>query len=235
MEGCEGDVHLRWDERDHESHCSQSHGPLKRKAKEEEVEGDSSARFREKVRILVDPICPWTLRTAMWLVEVRRSLPLDIEWGLLSLEYVNRERPEASRFGKNRLAMRVLSLVSETKGMSYLEKVYFALAKMVHGEGMDLESEDTVLQALLASGLEGLVLEEAKRGVHIDQELWQVYASHCASGAFGVPTLYLGSSQRPFYGPVIDRVPEGQDALALWEHVRGLVALDFFYELKRAR
>ncbi len=199
------------------------------------MERNSSAQFRERVRILVDPICPWTLRTAMWLLEVRRSLPLDIEWGLLSLEYVNRERPEANRFGRNRLAMRVLSLVSEKKGTSSMGELYLALAKMVHGQAMDLESEDTILQALLASGLESLLLEEAKREVHLDQELWQVYASHCASGAFGVPTLYLGSSQRPFYGPVIDRVPEGQDALALWEHVKGLVALDFFYELKRAR
>lgn len=197
--------------------------------------GNVSVNSGERVGILVDPICPWTLRTSMWLVEVRRSIPIEIEWGLLSLEYVNRGNPSAERFKKNRLAMRVLFIVSERNGMSSLEQMYLTLAKMVHHRGMALEGEDTILEALSASGLESSLLEDAKRKIHLDRELWSLYASHCESGAFGVPTIYFGNSKRPFYGPVIDLVPQGSEAVELWQYVKGLASLEFFYELKRER
>jgi hypothetical protein len=40
---------------------------------------------------------------------------------------------------------------------------------------------------------------------------------------FGVPTLAFQDTNIAFFGPVINCVPSGQDALALWDIVRPAV------------
>jgi len=37
------------------------------------------------------------------------------------------------------------------------------------------------------------------------------------------------------FGPVIDKVPEGEEAGDLWDHVKSLAGQQSFYELKRSR
>jgi hypothetical protein len=54
-------------------------------------------------------------------------------------------------------------------------------------------------------------------------------------GAFGVPTLYFGDNPAPYFGPVIDPAPTGEDAARLWDHLFGIATLPCFYELKRPR
>jgi hypothetical protein len=52
---------------------------------------------------------------------------------------------------------------------------------------------------------------------------------------FGVPTLAFQDSNIAFFGPVINGVPEGQDALALWDFVRPALRIPFLFEFKRTR
>jgi hypothetical protein len=59
-----------------------------------------------------------------------------------------------------------------------------------------------------------------------------------AQGGFGVPTLVLqenGTSTKPAFGPVIDKVPTGEDAGELWDRVEWLMHRTEFFELKRSR
>jgi len=53
--------------------------------------------------------------------------------------------------------------------------------------------------------------------------------------AFGVPTLVLAGSNVGVFGPVIDPVPDGQDALCLWDSVYTSLKQPFLYEMKRTR
>jgi hypothetical protein len=50
-----------------------------------------------------------------------------------------------------------------------------------------------------------------------------------------VETLYFGDRDIPYYGPVIDRVPAGEETGDLWDHILALTRHDSFYELKRPR
>ena len=34
------------------------------------------------VRFLFDPICPWAFQASLWIREVVKVRPLNIEWGL---------------------------------------------------------------------------------------------------------------------------------------------------------
>lgn len=190
------------------------------------------------VRVLVDPVCPWTYRTAQWLCEVRQVRPVEISWGLLSLEYINREQPGhplVARFRSNRLAMRLLLMASRLRGNTGLERLYLALATAVHHRGQPLDKEATLADALLQAGLPGDWLQEVLHTPQLDQELWVQYEEVSTTGAFGVPTLFFGESEVPYYGPVLDKVSTGEEAGDLWDHVAGLARHECFYELKRPR
>jgi hypothetical protein len=53
-------------------------------------------------------------------------------------------------------------------------------------------------------------------------------------GAFGVPTISV-AGKKGFFGPVINSVPEGEDAGELWDHIAWLSARDDVFEYKRSR
>lgn len=190
------------------------------------------------VKVAVDPLCPWSWRVAQWLREVRAVRSLRIRWAILSLEYLNRDRPEhpmMSRFKSNRLAMRLLGLTQRRAGDLELEELYWALGEAVHERGEGLEQEEVLLRALERAGLPEQWLVEVFQDPGLDEELWRLYRELCSIGAFGVPTIFFGPSRIPFYGPVISKVPTGQEAGELWDHVAGLARYEYFYELKRPR
>ena len=49
----------------------------------------------------------------------------------------------------------------------------------------------------------------------------------------GTPVIKLGDNA--FFGPVITRVPEGEEAGAIFDHAVGLASYPYFFELKRSR
>ena len=53
--------------------------------------------------------------------------------------------------------------------------------------------------------------------------------------AFGTPTLALTGSDIGIFGPVVDPVPNGDEALALWDSVYVALRAPYLYEMKRTR
>lgn len=190
------------------------------------------------IQVAVDPLCPWSWRVAQWLARVRSVRSVQVKWAVLSLEYLNRDQPQhpmMERFKSNRVAMRLLGMTQKRAGDLKLEELYWALGEAVHERGESLEEEEVLRRALTRVGLPEQWLKEALQGQELDRELWRLYGDLCSTGAFGVPTLFFGPSRVPYYGPVISRVPEGEEAGDLWDHVAGLARHEYFYELKRPR
>lgn len=190
------------------------------------------------VQVAVDPLCPWCWRVAQWLGEVRAVRSLQVEWTILSLEYLNREQPDhpmMDRFKSNRAAMRLLVMTQRRAGNLKLEELYRALGEAVHDRGQRIEEEEVLKRALGKARLPEQWLGEALQNQDLDRELWRVYGELCSTGAFGVPTIFFGPGRIPYYGPVISKVPKGEEAGDLWDHVAGLARHEYFYELKRPR
>lgn len=190
---------------------------------------DSSPSHLE---LWVDPSCPWAWQTATWFRALRDRGVLDIEWKLFSLELNASEpglpfREAATRYGHALLA---LALARGEAGGSAFEALYVALGRRLHLEKDEI-SAPLLIEAAEEAGLGGLP-ERADAEADIVHE---VVAEHLAArdrSVFGVPTFTIDGS-KPAYGPILSLAPSGDEALAMWGHIRWLAERPEFFEMKR--
>ena len=190
------------------------------------------------VRFLFDPICPWAYQASLWIREVAKVRPLNIEWGLLSLEFINRDTKDDEYLAplrRNRRTIRLLEHTRQVGGNQALDDLYLDIGEARHERNRSLTDQKMLEKALASAGLPISLLEATRTNQEIDEQLELAYAQATAQGAFGVPTLFLNDGQTPFYGPLIEIVPSGEEAGQLWDHTSALISLPYFYELKRGR
>jgi 2-hydroxychromene-2-carboxylate isomerase len=191
-----------------------------------------------QVRFLFDPICPWAYQASLWIREVAAVRPLNIEWGLLSLEFINRDKKDKKYLAplrRNRKIFRLLERARQVGGNQALDQLYLGLGEARHERKRSLTDNKLLETVLTDTGLPLSLLEESRVNPDLDEQLDRSYAEDVSLGAFGVPTIYLDDSQSPFYGPLIEVVPTGEEAGQLWDHVSELIKLPYFFELKRGR
>jgi len=190
------------------------------------------------VRFLFDPICPWAYQTSLWIREAIQVRPLTIEWGLLSLEFINREKKDDAYLAplrRNRWTFRLLERARQIGGNQAIDDLYLAIGEARHDRNRSLTDQKMLEQALTSAGLSTSLLEETRTNQEIDEQLEHAYSQAVSQGAFGVPSLFLNDGQTPFYGPLLEIVPTGEEAGQLWDHISSLISLPYFYELKRGR
>ena len=105
-----------------------------------------------------------------------------------------------------------------------------ALGQMLHDRG-DQVSPEVVRRAADHAGMPGLV-DRAAADPGLADEVRQAYRDARELDVFGVPTLRLDDAP-PMYGPIMPAAPEGDEALAWWDHIAWLLGRDDIYELKR--
>lgn len=189
------------------------------------------------VTFFFDPLCPWSWRTSVWIREVQRQEPLDIRWRFFSLALANdyaADRPQALA------PLRVAALAGHEGGNDAVDRVYIALGKAIHDEGVNTRVDDVLARAIPAA-LEsaGLDPDLYRRAMEDQTTLDVVTADYQEArdryAAFGVPWLILDGHDPGFFGPVINPPPEGREALDLWHHTMWMLARPYLYELKRER
>jgi hypothetical protein len=52
---------------------------------------------------------------------------------------------------------------------------------------------------------------------------------------FGAPTLALAGSDFGYFGPILNPIPSGQNALDMWDSIHFLLRQPNLFELKRNR
>jgi hypothetical protein len=103
----------------------------------------------------------------------------------------------------------------------------------------DVEDPDyRALQAkcLEAAGLPSTLYEEAQADESTHEE-WMAENAEAVErlAAFGTPTISLLGSDVGIFGPVVEPVPSGDEALALWDSVYQNLQAPYLYEIKRNR
>lgn len=208
----------------------------------------------DTVEFSFDPVCPWCWVTAQWVRNVARQRPLTIHWRPLSLRILNEPigydtrppgYPEAHERGLEML--RVVVAAREAYGPDAVGDLYQEMGEAVWNSP---PPEEPSFEAILADTTRPRDLETILTRVGLSTELasaaydtsWDEQlraeteqAVERAGGDVGTPILSWDPPDGPaFFGPVIDKAPDGDEALRLWDCVTTLAHWPGFAELKRS-
>jgi 2-hydroxychromene-2-carboxylate isomerase len=192
-----------------------------------------------------DPVCPWAWITSRWTLEVAAQRPLDVDWKFISLRFVNKDRDYATEFPEGyernhtqglRL-LRVAAAVRASAGRHAILDLYTAYGEIIHDQRNRDAVYDTaaIAEVLARLGHKRSLAEAADGADHDDVILAETNEALDRCGGFvGTPVVSFAPPDGPsFFGPVLSRVPKGEEALALWDAALTLGRYPHFAELKR--
>ena len=203
------------------------------------------------IRFYFDPVCPFAWMTSKWVRMVAAQRDYTVDWRFISLRLINSgidydshfpagyEEGHASGLRLLRVAARVRAEYGRTAVGSFYEAVSSEifdapgaaqLAPATRGSRAFVEPllARAGLPARLADALDDTRWDDEIRAEG-DEGL------SLTGRDVGTPIIHFSPPEgTAFFGPVISRLPDPEDAVRLWDYVTGLAGFPGFAELKRS-
>jgi hypothetical protein len=196
-----------------------------------------------------DPVCPWAWLTSRWLAEVVRQRGLSVDWRPISLRLLNahvdyeRDMPAGypAIHGSGHKLLRVAAAIREVEGPERMGPLYTRFGGDIHVRRRRKELTDH-WKAGFPDYLRSAGVAERYVGAANDEsydELLRAERDDALSRTgpdVGTPIISFRRAGRShgFFGPVISRVPDRDEAGPLWDAVTHVATFDGFAELKRS-
>ncbi|MER0091387.1 disulfide bond formation protein DsbA [Corynebacterium sp. KPL2680] len=194
------------------------------------------------VKFWFDASCPFAWATSRWIKEVEKVRDITVEFEPMSLSVLNDGRdldPEymemmEANWGPARVFAKV-----KTEQPEKVDELYTAMGTLIHAKGNGGKKGDGGYDEIIAQALEQVGLPadfaEVAHTEEYDEKLREYHHNGISSvgDEVGTPVIKLGDTA--FFGPVITRVPKGEEAGELFDASVRLAQFPYFFELKRSR
>ncbi|MDO5076155.1 DsbA family protein [Corynebacterium sp.] len=190
-----------------------------------------------------DAICPYCWITSRWMKEVEQVRDVKVEWRPMSLAVLNHGRDLPGDYQRLMEAAwapaRVVAAVAVHDGIDALDAFYTELGTRIHNNGAGPKYSKTGYQDTLIAALEscGLPPErfDAAYTTTLDGQLRSFHNEAMKAVGDQVGTPVIKVEDVAFFGPVLTRIPRGEEAGKLYDATVQLAAYPHFFEIKRSR
>ncbi|MCW2776704.1 MAG: oxidoreductase [Frankiales bacterium] len=193
-----------------------------------------------------DPLCPFAWVTSRWVLEVEKVRNVTTTWNVMSLAVLNegRDMPEQylemmkKAWGPVRVCIAAREQMLAEGRAPDLLPLYTALGNRLHpvdpADKVELDDPALLTGALEEAGLPAS-LADAATDTSLDEKLRAEHHRGMDPVGEDVGTPVIHVEGVAFFGPVMTRIPRGEEAGKVWDGARLLAGFPQFFELKRTR
>jgi hypothetical protein len=206
---------------------------------------------RYDLHFYFDPVCPFAWLTSKWVRVVAAQRDYRVDWRFISLRILNANVDYATHFPSyyeeghtaGLKLLRVAARARADRGREAVGPLYESIGTRLFDTPRDqsLSAADQAGRQLVESSLSDAALPadlaDALDDDTLDDEIRAETdeALDLTGRDVGTPILHFQPPNgTAFFGPVISRLPNPDDAAKLWDHVTALATFPGFAELKRS-